>query len=163
MSIRAAQIRDITAIYRVLCSVIAEQEFLMSLQKPDLPMFTRFIEANLKRGNPVWIAQEGQQTVGWCDVYPRGADVQRHVGRVGMGVAAEYRGKGHGKAMLAATIQSSWQAGFTRLELEVFTTNRSAIALYTSMGFVKEGLHRQVRKDSRGYRDTYTMALIKTP
>lgn len=133
----------------------------MSQQKPELPMFTRFMEANLKRGNPVWIAQEGLHTVGWCDVYPRGSDVQRHVGRVGMGVAADSRGKGLGKAMLAATIENSWQVGFTRLELEVFTTNKSAIALYASMGFVKEGLHRQVRKDSRGYRDTYTMALLK--
>lgn len=161
MSVRPAQLRDITAIYRVLCSVIAEQDYLMSQQKPELPMFTRFIEANLKRGNPVWLAQEGMHAVGWCDVYPRGNDVQRHVGRVGMGVSAASRGKGHGKAMLAAVIDASWAAGFTRLELEVFTTNHAAIALYNRFGFVQEGLHRQVRRDSRGYRDTYTMALLK--
>ncbi|MFC3854122.1 GNAT family N-acetyltransferase [Salinispirillum marinum] len=160
MSTRPAQRQDITAIYRALSSVIAEQHYLMSAHKPDLPHFSRFLEANLERGYPVLVAEEGRHVVGWCDVYPRGPDVQRHVGRLGMGVVAHFRGRGHGKQLLTEAIAASWRAGFTRLELEVFADNPVAIALYERAGFQREGLHRRVRKDSKGYRDMISMALL---
>lgn len=164
VTLRSATRADAIAIHGLLTDIIAEGDHLMSAHAPELAHFTRFIDANLSIGAPVWVAQAGGRVIGWCDVYPRGQDVQRHVGRLGMGLARTHRGRGVGRHLLTATIEASWQAGFRRLELEVFTTNRAAVALYERLGFAHEGHHRCVRRTQDNgadrYQDTLSMALL---
>lgn len=164
VTLRSAALADAIAIHGLLSDIIAEGEHLMSIQAPDLAHFTRFVDANLSIGAPVWVAEKGGRVIGWCDVYPRGQDVQRHVGRLGMGLARAHRGRGVGQRLLTATVEAAWQAGFQRLELEVFASNRAAVALYERMGFAHEGRHRCVRRiqeDGKDrYQDTLTMALL---
>ncbi|MFO7698719.1 MAG: GNAT family N-acetyltransferase, partial [Anaerolineae bacterium] len=56
----------------------------------------------------------------------------------------DYLRQGIGEALLAALIDlgENW-LGLTRLELEVYTDNAPAIALYQKLGFVIEGTKRR--------------------
>lgn len=58
---------------------------------------------------------------------------------------AEFRGQGIGSRLLRETVEAAKHAGLKRIELEVFSSNRVAIALYQRHGFIQEGVKRQAR------------------
>lgn len=99
----------------------------------------------------------GQIGLGVC-TSPR----RKHAANFGMGVSEAYQGKGVGSALLKAIIDLAfnWLA-VTRIELEVYTDNQSAIALYQKMGFVIEGTAKQYALKDGQYVDTHFMALLK--
>jgi hypothetical protein len=53
-----------------------------------------------------------------------------------MGLAPEWRGQGHGAAVLAALIERARAAGVARIQLEVLEENTPAHRLYERLGFV---------------------------
>jgi ribosomal protein S18 acetylase RimI-like enzyme len=57
----------------------------------------------------------------------------------GFAVLPEYRGRGHGRQILARTIQELLAQGRERIALEVATQNRHALSLYQSCGFRETG------------------------
>ncbi len=60
-------------------------------------------------------------------------------GLFGMWVAPEARGRGVGRALVAAVVDWSRTGGFERLVLNVADDNRAAIGLYTRAGFEPTG------------------------
>jgi RimJ/RimL family protein N-acetyltransferase len=48
-----------------------------------------------------------------------------------------------------------------RIELNVFDFNTSAIACYEKAGFIREGLHRDVRKIGNEYWSLYRMSMLQ--
>lgn len=60
-------------------------------------------------------------------------------GEIGMMVAADWRGRGIGKALVAAAIEWARGHGLHKLSLSVFPHNEAAIALYLKFGFTEEG------------------------
>lgn len=60
-------------------------------------------------------------------------------GEFGMLVAAGWRGRGVGSALVAAAIDWARARGLHKLALGVFPHNRAAIGLYRKFGFVEEG------------------------
>jgi ribosomal protein S18 acetylase RimI-like enzyme len=77
-----------------------------------------------------------------------------------MGLLAGYRGKGIGRALAVKTIQAARAAGIERVELEVFASNTTAIALYRSLGFKEEGRRQRARKLDGVYDDNVCMAVL---
>ena len=68
-------------------------------------------------------------------------------GEIGMMVAADWRGRGVGTALVAAAVEWARAHGLHKLALSVFPHNDAAIALYRKFGFVAEGrLVRRVRR-----------------
>jgi RimJ/RimL family protein N-acetyltransferase len=65
-----------------------------------------------------------------------------HVADLGLMVAAEYRRRGIGRALLEQAVDWAGATGIRKLELHVFPWNEPAIALYESFGFEREGLRR---------------------
>ena len=96
--------------------------------------------------------------VGWCDIVRNPHEGFRHVGRLGMGLLPDYRGRGLGRQLVARAVRAARQAGIERVELEVFASNERAIALYRALGFVTEGIKRRARKLDRQYEDNVFMA-----
>jgi ribosomal protein S18 acetylase RimI-like enzyme len=69
-------------------------------------------------------------------------------------VAPEFKGRHLGRKLLARVSESFEQAGASQLMLEVETTNKAAITLYESTGFVKD----HILADCYGEkRDAYWM------
>jgi ribosomal protein S18 acetylase RimI-like enzyme len=98
--------------------------------------------------------------VGWCDIVRNPHEGFRHVGRLGMGLLPDYRGRGLGRQLVARAVGAARQAGIERVELEVFASNERAIALYRAFGFVTEGVKRRARKLDGQYEDNVFMALL---
>jgi ribosomal-protein-alanine N-acetyltransferase len=62
-------------------------------------------------------------------------------------VAALYRGKGLGKALLEHALATAEDAGADGIYLEVRTSNEAAISLYEKYGFVKIGTRKGYYQD----------------
>jgi putative acetyltransferase len=84
-----------------------------------------------------------------------------HVGQPGVAVHDDYLRQGIGEALLAALIDlgENW-LGLTRLELEVYTDNAAAIALYQKLGFVIEGTKRRYAMREGALVDAHCMARL---
>ena len=63
----------------------------------------------------------------------------RHRAEFGISVDKAYWRLGIGRALTEACIECAKKAGYAQLELEVVAENRSAIALYESVGFEEYG------------------------
>jgi putative acetyltransferase len=87
---------------------------------------------------------------------------RRHAGEIGISVHDEWQGKGIGKALMRAGLElaDNW-LNLTRLELEVYTDNESAIRLYERFGFEREGTLRQHAFRDGHYVDSYMMARLR--
>ena len=83
----------------------------------------------------------------------------RHVADLGLMVAAGYRRRGVGKALLQEAVEWARVSGIRKLELHVFPHNEAAIALYETFGFRREGLRRGHYRRGEEYVDAILMAL----
>ena len=70
----------------------------------------------------------------------------KHRAEFGISVDKAYWGLGIGRALTEACIECAKEAGYAQLELEVVAENRSALALYKSVGFVEYG------RNPKGFR-----------
>ncbi|WP_245895260.1 GNAT family N-acetyltransferase [Devosia submarina] len=145
--------------YRALDIVARERRFLSSDQAPPYESAANFVAGNIKTGNLQFVALDGSSVVGWCDICRQGNTFFRHCGTLGMGILPEYRGQGIGGRLLATTLQAARTSRFHRVQLEVFATNREAMALYRKHGFILEGTRKMAALiDGQGI-DIHLMAI----
>lgn len=86
---------------------------------------------------------------------------RKHVANIGMGILEGYQGKGIGSKLLEAMLELAinWLA-IKRIELEVYTDNEAARALYLRHGFVHEGTAKSYAFRNGEYVDVYLMAKV---
>lgn len=159
--ITATRAEHVVTFRETLDAVAREKKYLSMVQAPPLEQMQRFVQDNLHRGSPQFVALDGQQVVGWADVIPGWAHGVAHTGRLGMGVLRPYRGQGIGRRLLEACIACSWEIGLARLELEVRGDNEHAIRLYRRLGFVLEGNKRRGIRIEHQYHDLLQMGLLR--
>lgn len=138
-------------------SVAREKRFLPMREAFPLEEVEGFVLGNIANGFTHFVALDGAKVVGWCDIVPKEAEFLRHVGRLGMGVLREYRGHGIGTALIRRALIHAKAAGLEKVELEVFASNASAIALYERHSFEREGLLRRAGKIGGIYDDVVIM------
>ena len=84
----------------------------------------------------------------------------RHRADFGVSVLKEYWGLGIGRALLEACLKLAKEAGYEQLELDVVADNKSAIALYKSVGFTVYGSNpRGFKSPKSGYQELVQMRL----
>jgi len=80
---------------------------------------------------------------------------------IAMMVAALWRGRGVGSALLGEAIRVAPERGLHKLTLGVFPHNEAAIALYRKFGFVDEGRRpKHIRRASGELWDLLEMGLL---
>ena len=77
-------------------------------------------------------------------------DKVRHRAEFGISVDQAYWGLGIGRALTKACMECAKAAGYAQMELEVVAENKTAIALYESVGFVEYG------RNPKGFRSRLT-------
>ena len=98
--------------------------------------------------------------VGHADVH----EASSGVFSLGIAILPEARGLGGGRALLEAIVQHGRACGAHKLELEVWSDNARAIALYVSAGFEVEGLRRDhYRRRDGSLRSALLMARLLSP
>ena len=149
--------------FRAAVDVVArETKYLAFLEAPPLEDVTRFVRDNMERGYPQFVVLSAGTVVGWCDVIPnRTRVIYSHCGSLGIGLLPEFRGKGIGRQLMQRGIDAAFAFGLTRIELAVRERNANAIALYNSLGFEVEGLHRNAVCIGGQYENLYSMALLR--
>jgi phosphinothricin acetyltransferase len=65
------------------------------------------------------------------------------IGEFSVYVAREYRGRGAGRAVLAALIEAATAAGLHKLTSHVFPENAASRAVLKGLGFAEIGIHRR--------------------
>ena len=158
LNVRLIEESDIDGFRAALGSVVSERKYLLTLEIPAYKSVAAFIRNSIKHRHAQYVAEIDNTIVGWADIIPKNKQSQAHSGELGMGVIAGHRGQGIGKTLLARVIAHSWDIGLKRLELEVFASNRTAIALYTQHGFEHEGTKRGACRIDGIYEDIHIMA-----
>jgi ribosomal protein S18 acetylase RimI-like enzyme len=149
--------------FRAAVEIVArERKYLAFLEAPPFEETRRFVLRNIEQGYPQFVVLSADAVVGWCDVFPnRTRVIYSHCGTLGVGLLPEFRGKGIGRKLMQRTIGAAFAFGLTRIELTVRENNVNAIALYKSLGFEIEGLHRNAVCIEGHYENLYSMALLR--
>jgi RimJ/RimL family protein N-acetyltransferase len=108
----------------------------------------------------VFVAEaDGAEIVGRLSLARDPHPASRHVADLGLMVAADFRRRGVGRALLEQAVDWARQAGIRKLELHVFPHNDAAVALYERFGFRREGYRRGHYRRGEEYVDAILMAL----
>ena len=136
---RSPEITDAAEMVDYLKRTAGETPFLMNY--PD--EITTTVEQEEKyllaaRENPndtMIVCEVDGKIAGTCHLGCKTKIKNRHRGRIGIALFADYWGMGIGTAMFHELIALGREKGLAQLELEVFEGNQRAIALYEKMGF----------------------------
>ncbi len=161
MVIRDTLPEDAKAVSVLVDAVARERRYLaatVGFSEESTASFIAFVKA-AKGVHLVALADEA--VVGWCDITPASFEGMAHVGRLGMGVKAGFRGQGIGKGLLKAALDRAFGQGLERVELEVFRSNDSAVRLYETQGFLREGAKAGARKLDGMTDDILLFAVFK--
>jgi len=141
-------------------SVARERKYLAFLEGPPIHSTRDFVLNNINGNWPQVVALSNSEIIGWCDITSLDRPIFAHIGSLGMGVLAPYRGQGVGTALISAALQRARVKGLTRIELTVRENNTAAIALYKKFGFVVEGIHTNGVCIDGQYENHIFMALL---
>ncbi len=159
IAIRPITPDDIPGLREALDSVARERRYLAKLEAPSLERMRDFIGHNIAQDHAQFVAAENERVVGWCDITP-GAHGEKHVGKLGMGVVKDYRGRRLGRKLLEATLAKARTKDFEKIELQVYSSNSAGCALYRKFGFTEEGRRQRARLVDGIYDDILLLALF---
>jgi len=130
-----------------LCSYAAQlfSEGLPGLLRRPLPTLEQerdFIAGYGSTNSTLVVAELAGRVVGLAGLVGRVLEQESHVGSLGISVDRDYRGRGVGTRLLEHLVAWAPSHGVTRIELEAFSSNPRAIALYEQLGFEREGVRR---------------------
>lgn len=162
IEIRKIEGADVKGFYNALCTVASEGVYLLTTTPPSYEKMEKFVLDNIRSNNAQYVAVLDNQVIGWADIIPSDRNTMTHVGHLGMGVLANFRGKGIGSRLLEKTIAHAWGQKLTRLELEVFSDNEIAIQLYKKNKFDVEGVKKCARLFENKYQNITIMAMCRT-
>jgi ribosomal protein S18 acetylase RimI-like enzyme len=161
--VRGITLADVSGFRSCVGAVMRERKFLAYLEPFPLAETAAFVAGNIDKGNPHFVAEDAGRIVGWCDICRETVPTYAHEGMLGMGVLADYRGRGLGRNLIQAALDAASGAGFERVALSVYGSNTRAAALYRKLGFVHEGTRVRGRKLDGVYDDVHMMALFTNP
>ena len=153
--IRNGTAEDGEALLELFIAVHAQTDYLLTY--PDEHSYTAAQEADFlqKKTDSAdeieLMAELDGKLVGSAGISCVGRKVKiKHRAEFGISVDKAYWGLGIGRALTEACIKCAENAGYVQLELESVAENKSAIALYRSVGF------REYGRNPKGFRSRLT-------
>lgn len=163
MLLRSASVEDATGIHALLSAIYAEGGAFVNDHAESLAALRARIAArDPARSLYLLAVNSGGEPVGWCELHRFSASRLRHVAVLTLAVARRARRRGVARALLALSYDWCQAVGVVKMSLNVRASNRAAITLYRSEGFVLEGRERfQLRLapgEGEGFEDNLIMA-----
>ena len=155
LTIREATLADVDALVDLLVAVAGEGRWIATEAPVDTDRRRRRMVEDIEGADAVvLVAEAGGTPVGELGLH------LAPYGVADLAVAAGWRGRGVGGALLAEAIERAGAAGAHKLALQVWPHNTAAIALYERFGFQREGyLRRHYRRRSGELWDAVIMGL----
>ena len=128
------------------------------MSKEDFePVIKELIDQKVK-----YIFEKDNVIVGMFKLVPYRFRAAHAVYLGGLAIHPDFVGMGLGKAILHAILEIAKSKDWNRIELAVSVRNHKAIALYTKMGFEREGQLRNIVKFAadNSYMDEYLYAIL---
>lgn len=121
--------------------------------------FEVIITSDLESPKDLFLVAEVQgEIVGYCRCIVNKLKRFNHQASFGIGILQNFCGNGIGKAMLEKCLLVSEEVGLEKVALSVMENNLSAIKLYETLGFVREGVLVKDKKVNNIYYNTLLMA-----
>lgn len=150
--VRPAEEGDRRALAELFAAVAEERDGIAA--EPPVDVDKRAASRDLER---TFVAEAAGEIVGELLVIESGFGF----GEIGMLVAADWRGRGIGTALVETAIDWARNRGLHKLTLSVFPHNEAAIALYRKCGFVEEGRRvKHLRRANGELWDLIDMGLL---
>jgi putative acetyltransferase len=159
--VRRAEPEDAEAAYEIHRGLEIAR-FTYQLPYPSAALWRSRL-ADVSPGTIRLVAEVNESAVGFLAIHMHPDNPRRkHAASLGMAVAEAWQGRGVGSALMnaAVSLADEW-LNLTRLELEVYATNPSALKLYEKFGFEIEGTLREYAFTEGRLVDAYTMARIR--
>jgi len=139
-------------------SVVDEGRWLATQPSTGEAELELRFSGGMKRGIEYLVLEdEDGAIVGAAGLHPGEGD---RIFALGMWLLAELRGRGLGRKLLEAGLETAWREGALKVELEVFTDNVAAIELYRSAGFaVEDVLTDRYRREDGSVKSSVVMGL----
>ena len=151
VEVRSAEERDRLPLALLFAAVAEERDGIAA--EPPIDVEKRAASWDL---DSTLVAVASEEVVGLLHV----VESSFGFGEIGMLVAAPWRGRGVGTALVSAAIDWARARGLHKLTLSVFPHNEAAIALYRKFGFAEEGRHqRHIRRANGDLWDLLDMGL----
>ena len=157
VTVREATLADVDQLLELLVAVAGEGRWIGTEAPFDVERRRQRMVGDIEGADAViLVAEAGGELVGEL-----GLHLARYgVADLGMLVAAAWRGRGVGSALLAEAVERARAAGAHKIALQVWPHNAAAIALYERFGFEREGyLRRHYRRRSGELWDAIVMGL----
>lgn len=157
--VRHSEARDIEAI-RQLYAQPSNQAATLQLPFPSLELWQSRL-GHLDAGSHSLVACDGDRVLGQLAVDVFQSARRKHAANLGMAVDESARRRGVGSSLLVAALDlcHRWLA-VRRVELETYTDNLAAIALFKAHGFVLEGTSTDYAFRDGRYVDVHLMAHV---
>jgi L-amino acid N-acyltransferase YncA len=150
MRTRRAVVADAAAIAAIYNQGIEDRVATFETEPRGVNDILSWLEADL----PVVVAVEEGYVVAWAAAHPyRPREAYSGVGDFSMYVARERRGRGLGRAALAALIGECDRRGYWKLVSRIFPENEASLALCRSLGFREVGIYQRHGKLDGDWRD----------
>ena len=149
--LRSAGKADAQAVYDSFNLIHGETEYLLSYSDEnsfDVSQEASFLEEKRQSEYEVELcAVVDDRIVGTAGIEMVGTKAKvKHRAEFGISIEKAYWGLGIGKGLTLACIECARRSGYSQVELNVVSTNESAISLYKSVGFVEYG------RNPKGFR-----------
>ena len=107
-----------------------------------------------------FLAELDGDVVGWTAVVPYSRrSVYRGVGEESVYVAERARGRGVGRALLDAVIESARAGGLWTLQAGIFPDNEASLELHRRVGFREVGVRERIGQLDGAWRDVLLLEL----
>jgi RimJ/RimL family protein N-acetyltransferase len=161
--IRTGNLDDARSILDIRRDVITENKYLISL--PDEfdqtleKQRTRIQKISENNRDTLIVAEKDEKVIGFIVFESRNRKRLFHTGSFETMIHRDHRGIGIGKILISELL--TWAEKnplIEKVSLGVFSTNKRAISLYKSMGFVEEGRkNKEIKISENEYADDILM------
>lgn len=158
MLVREARAEDCEALGRAMKVVAEEGRWLATEPGADVAGLVEMFRASVGADDHfLFVLEEDGELAGALGMHPTPSP---GVLSIGMWVLPHWRRRGGGRMLVEAALAAR-PASAHKIELEVFSDNEPAIALYLATGFEREGERRNhVRRKDGSLRSCLIMARL---